>query len=144
VRIGSRNLERAEAIASGLTGRLGAGGRPPAGCATGSPQDLRRALEGVELVVAAGGRGVCLLPAAARREARSIRAVVDLNAVPPAGIEGVGPMDGGAPLDGTEAFGAIAVGGLKMKIHKASIAKLFEANDRVLDAEEILQVGRTL
>jgi len=144
VRVGSRSRDRAEAVASSIAGRVGPGARPPAGFATGSPKELRVALEGVELVVAAGGPGVCLLPAEARREAKSIRAVVDLNAVPPAGIEGVGPMDNAAALDGVEAFGAIAVGGLKMKIHKASVAKLFEANDRVLDAEEILAIGRGL
>jgi hypothetical protein len=31
-----------------------------------------------------------------------------------------------------------------MKIHKACIARLFERNDQVLDAETILDVGRTL
>jgi hypothetical protein len=31
-----------------------------------------------------------------------------------------------------------------MKVHKACIAKLFERNDLVLDAESILEVARTL
>ena len=31
-----------------------------------------------------------------------------------------------------------------MKIHKAALAALFEANDRVLDAEQIFAIGRTL
>jgi hypothetical protein len=31
-----------------------------------------------------------------------------------------------------------------MKLHKACIAKLFERNDLVLDAESILEVARTL
>ena len=39
------------------------------------------------------------------------------------------------------AYGAIGVGGLKMKIHKAAIRSLFEANDRTLDAEEIFDIG---
>ena len=34
-------------------------------------------------------------------------------------------------------YGAIGVGGLKMKIHKAAIARLFETNDAILDAAEI-------
>ncbi len=41
-------------------------------------------------------------------------------------------------------YGALGVGGTKMKIHKAAIAQLFEANDQVLDAEEILAVGQRL
>jgi hypothetical protein len=40
------------------------------------------------------------------------------------------------------AFGALGVGGLKMKIHKACIARLFETNDAVLDAESIAEVAR--
>ena len=39
-------------------------------------------------------------------------------------------------------FGALGVGGLKMKIHKACIARLFERNDLVLDAETIAEVAR--
>jgi hypothetical protein len=31
-----------------------------------------------------------------------------------------------------------------MKIHKACIARLFEQNDHVLDAETIVEVARTL
>ena len=31
-----------------------------------------------------------------------------------------------------------------MKIHKAAIARLFESNDQILDAEEIFQIGQKL
>jgi hypothetical protein len=34
------------------------------------------------------------------------------------------------------------VGGMKMKIHKAAIRRLFEANDLILDAEEIFEFAR--
>jgi hypothetical protein len=36
------------------------------------------------------------------------------------------------------------VGGLKMKIHKAAIARLFERNDLVLDAEEVFALAQSL
>ena len=39
------------------------------------------------------------------------------------------------------AFGALGVGGLKMKIHKACIARLFERNDLVLDVETIAELA---
>ena len=51
-------------------------------------------------------------------------------------------MDNGVDRDGIKTFGALGIGGLKMKIHKACIAKLFERNDLVLDAESILEVAR--
>ena len=53
-------------------------------------------------------------------------------------------MDNGADRDGVKVFGALGVGGLKMKIHKACIARLFEKNDSVLDAEAIAEVANTL
>jgi hypothetical protein len=46
--------------------------------------------------------------------------------------------------EGVKTFGALGVGGLKMKIHKACIARLFERNDLVLDAETIFDVAREL
>jgi hypothetical protein len=64
--------------------------------------------------------------------------------VPPLGIEGIEVMDNGADRDGVKVFGALGVGGLKMKIHKACIARLFEKNDSVLDAEAIAEVANTL
>ena len=42
---------------------------------------------------------------------------------------------------GVKVFGALGVGGLKMKIHKACIARLFERNDLVLDVETIADVA---
>ena len=101
------------------------------------------ALEGGELLLNSGPAGVLLVP----RDAwagRKLRAVADLNAVPPLGIEGVDVMDDGAAREDTTAFGALGVGGLKMKIHKACIARLFERNDVVLDAETIADLAREL
>ena len=39
-------------------------------------------------------------------------------------------------------FGALAIGGLKMKVHKACVARLFERNDAVLDLEAIWEIAR--
>ena len=73
-----------------------------------------------------------------------IGSAADLNAVPPLGVEGIEVNDDGADRGGTKTFGALGVGGLKMKIHKACIARLFERNDLVLDAETIAEVARDL
>ena len=57
------------------------------------------------------------------------------------GIEGIEVTDNAVQREGTTVFGALGVGGLKMKIHKACIARLFERNDQVLDAETIAEVA---
>jgi len=64
--------------------------------------------------------------------------------VPPAGIEGIEIMDDGAERDGVATFGPIAIGNLKMKIHKACIARLFEQNDLVLDVDTIADLAQSL
>ena len=79
-----------------------------------------------------------------RRGRGSVRAAADLNAVPPLGIEGIEVTDNAVEREGVTTFGALGVGGLKMKIHKACIARLFESNNLVLDAESIAEVAREL
>jgi hypothetical protein len=99
-------------------------------------------LEACELLLNAGPAGVQLIPRHAWAGRAGLRAAADLNAVPPLGIEGIEVTDNGADRDGVTAFGALGVGNLKMKVHKACIARLFERNDQVLDAETILEVAR--
>jgi len=60
------------------------------------------------------------------------------------GIEGIEMTDRGQPRDGIIAYGAIGVGALKMKAHKRAIQRLFESNDVVLDAEEVLELATEL
>ena len=75
---------------------------------------------------------------------KSIRVAIDLNAVPPAGIGGVEAMDKAKERDGAICYGAIGVGGTKMKIHRAAVQRLFTANNLVLDAEEVFEIGKDL
>jgi methylenetetrahydrofolate/methylenetetrahydromethanopterin dehydrogenase (NADP+) len=101
-------------------------------------------LDGAELLISAGPAGVCMVPRDAWAGRKNLRVAADLNAVPPQGIEGIEVQDNAAERDGVVVFGALGVGGLKMKIHKACIARLFESNDAVLDAETIAEVAAAL
>ncbi len=112
--------------------------------AMADPSRAASVLEGAELLLSAGGAGVCLVPRDAWTGRAGLRAVADVNAVPPLGIEGVEATDNGADRNGVIVFGALGVGGLKMKIHKACIARLFERNDLVQDAESIAEVASSL
>jgi hypothetical protein len=53
-------------------------------------------------------------------------------------------MDKGITRDQAACYGAIGVGGLKMKIHRAAIQRLFTANNLVLNAEEVFALGSEL
>jgi len=137
----SRREEGSAAVAGAFRQRFGVEVRPVA-----MPDAWRAAavLEGAEVLLNAGGAGVCLVPRDAWAGRAGLRAVADVNAVPPLGIEGIEVTDNGADRNGVAAFGALGVGGLKMKIHKACIARLFERNDLVLDAETIAEVAREM
>ena len=140
VRLGSRQKDRAEAVCEAIRKHV-PGARLEA-VATASAADAPSALSGRVLVIAAGAAGVVLLPKKYRAMCATLQVAIDLNAVPPAGIEGVDMTDAAARRDGVISYGAIGIGGTKMKTHKAAIAKLFERNDQVLDAEEVYELAQ--
>ncbi len=142
VRAASRSLERSEGVCAAAN-EIAPDSNVTA-WQTATAEELTAALDGVQIVIAAGAAGVQLLPAGARRAATSLRVAIDLNAVPPLGIEGVKAQDRAADRDDIVAYGALGVGGTKMKIHKEAIRRLFAANDQILDAEEVLAIGKSL
>jgi len=101
-------------------------------------------VENSKVIISAGAPGVELLPLELRKTSKQLKVAIDLNAVPPAGIAGILPADKAAEREGQICYGAIGVGGLKMKLHKACIRRLFETNDAVLDAEQIYELGGQL
>ena len=95
-------------------------------------------------MLATGAAGVTLLDAATWQTSKTLELVADANASPPAGIEGVGIADRGAASHGKVLFGPLGFGALKLALHRACVARLFERNDQVLDAEEIYAIAKTM
>jgi hypothetical protein len=104
--------------------------------------DRAAAIAGAHIVLATGASGVTLLDAQDWQENASLELIADANASPPAGIEGVAMSDRGTSSHGKILFGALGFGALKLALHRACIARLFEQNDLVLDAEEIYAVAK--
>jgi hypothetical protein len=143
VRVGSRQKARSAAVCEAIRARVPGADLEPVG--TGTPQELTQAMADRTIVIAAGAAGVQLVSRsewAAR--GRPLALLIDLNAVPPLGIEGVEATDRGEQRDGVACYGALGVGGTKMKIHKMAVARLFERNDQVLDAEEVFALAQTI
>lgn len=113
----------------------------PCGSTESSMEDI---LADAQVVIACGPAGIEVLSQSDREAAKSLKVVVDLNAVPPLGIGGIEVMDKAIEREGQIHYGAIGVGGTKMKIHKAAIRRLFETNDAVLDAAEVYKLGKSL
>ncbi len=142
VRVGSRTRDKAEQTCFAIAKVLSAARVTPV--ATGTNAELADACEGVSLIIAAGAAGIELLSAERRASLKSLKVAVDLNAVPPLGIGGIEVMDKAKDRDGQLCYGAIGVGGTKMKIHRAAVARLFESNDQVLDTAAIYALGQSL
>jgi methylenetetrahydrofolate/methylenetetrahydromethanopterin dehydrogenase (NADP+) len=142
VRVASRQLNRAQQVCDSVAAMVT--GAKLKAFETRDDASTRIAVADAAVVIAAGAPGVELLAESPRRECKQLQVAIDLNAVPPVGIAGIGPQDKAVDQDGQICYGAIGVGGLKMKLHKAAIRRLFECNDAVLDAEEIYALGESV
>lgn len=142
VRVASRAIAKAEAVCNAIRSRQPAAKLTPV--QTSGADETASALRGASLVIAAGAAGVELLSAEARNQVPELKLAIDLNAVPPLGIAGIQPPDKAVERDGAICYGALGVGGTKMKIHRAAIERLFASNDQILDAEEVFALGESL
>jgi methylenetetrahydrofolate/methylenetetrahydromethanopterin dehydrogenase (NADP+) len=108
------------------------------------PSKVPEVLEGAEILLNSGPAGVAMVPKSAWTSVKTLKVAVDLNAVPPLGVEGVEVDDAGVVRNGVVVFGAFGVGNFKTRLHKACVARLFTRNDLVLDAEAIAEVAREM
>jgi hypothetical protein len=141
VTVCSRRVDRAAALAKSLGDTTGC---PVSAYASTSNQEVASALKLAKVVISAGAAGATLLPQSVWQGLPELKTLIDLNAVPPLGIEGVDATDRKTPRGQCVAWGALGVGRTKMKIHKKAIQELFASNDRFLDAEQVLELGRSL
>lgn len=141
VTITSRKQDRAESVAQSIRERFGLSVIP---LEARDEESTGRAIEGANIIMATGAAGFELVKEEQWASSPTVEVVADVNAVPPTGVGGVKPNDNGKERNGKLSFGAIGIGGLKMKIHRAALMKLFEQNDLVLDIEEVYEIGKAL
>jgi hypothetical protein len=106
--------------------------------------ELEKALDGASLVLAAGPAGIELLPKALWTGIDSIEVLADFNAAEPLGVEGTKADDDFEEREGRRILGALAIGGPKMKVHKACVRRLFESNDAILDVDGVYEIAKEL
>ena len=107
--------------------------------------DTRAAvIQDANIVFATGAAGVELLKPEHWQDIPNLEVLADANATPPVGIGGINVMDRGEIRNGKIIWGAIGFGTLKLALHRACIAKLFENNKQVLDAEVIFQLAKQM
>jgi hypothetical protein len=141
VTITSRTKERADVAAKAIETRFGAKVR---GVAAFDDESRAAAIEKTNIIFAAGAIGVQLLPLSAWKDNPNIELLADVNAQPPLGIEGLEATDKGKERHGKLCFGALGIGGLKLKLHRGCIGKMFESSEAVFDAEEIYALAKAM
>jgi hypothetical protein len=119
--------------------QLGLDVREPANCA-----ELEAILDGAQIVLSAGPAGVQVLRRDFWAQHPTIELLADYNAAEPLGIEGTKATDDLAEYDGKLVLGALAIGGPKMKVHKACVRRVFESNDQVLDTDAVYAIAKEL
>ncbi|MEJ2058905.1 MAG: methylenetetrahydromethanopterin dehydrogenase [Gammaproteobacteria bacterium] len=102
--------------------------------ANSADDDHKRALlRDTQVVFSTAKAGVQILSAALVAGATQLKVAADVNAVPPAGIEGVGVQDDGVPIQGSISdavgVGALAVGNVKYKIQYDMLCQMREADE---------------
>ncbi|MDB5346896.1 MAG: Bifunctional NADP-dependent methylenetetrahydromethanopterin [Schlesneria sp.] len=142
VSLASRSLDRSKAACDRLAKICDSAKVTP--CESSTAAGLDAAAEGVQLIVAAGAAGAELISEDQWRSVTGLKLAIDLNAVAPAGIGSVEVMDKATERHGVVTYGAIGVGGTKMKIHHAAVRRLFESNDRRFDTTALFELGHHL
>lgn len=140
--VGYDGLHRVTARVDAFGERFGVALTP----ADGSSEAKNTAVvEAAEVVLAAGKAGVQILSREQLRHARALKVALDVNAVPPPGIEGLDAQDDGKPLAGTSGIGvgALAVGNVKSRTEHELLASMRDPEKPVYAAfEEAFEVAR--
>jgi methylene-tetrahydromethanopterin dehydrogenase len=100
------------------------------GYADGSTEQQKTELvRDTEVIFAAGPAGRGLLTLDQLKQAKHLRVVTDVNAVPPSGVEGVSVNDDATPIPGTEAvgIGALTVGNVKYRTEAGLFNQMIES-----------------
>ncbi|MGJ0492185.1 NADP-dependent methylenetetrahydromethanopterin/methylenetetrahydrofolate dehydrogenase [Methylobacter sp.] len=138
VSLTSRTMERAVQACNAMKARFGVDLIP----VEATDNEARaKAIEYANIVFATGKAGVELLTVDQWQNNSHIEMMADANATPPIGIGGTDMMDKGMERHGKIIWGAIGFGTLKLALHRACIAKLFEDNRQVFDAENIFALA---
>ncbi len=140
----SRSLQKASALAAMVNEELKA--NRVKGVEAKTPEEVGKAIEEAEVILSAGAAGMQLLPATVLKEfGKKCRVVVDINAIPPLGVESLEAEADGQQI-GSNVFGvgALAVGKLKNKVEAELILKAAEESKGLFDYRTAYEIAKKL
>ena len=141
VTITSRSLRNAEQACNAIKQRFNV---DITACAASDEESRAAAIQDANIVLATGASGIQLLKPEHWQNNPHLKVLADANATPPLGIGGTEMMDKAELRSGKIIWGAIGFGAFKLALHRACVAKLFEDNKQVLDAENIFALAKSM
>jgi methylene-tetrahydromethanopterin dehydrogenase len=143
VTLAGRELSRVKAKVDEIKQRFGLGVHA---VQAKTPEEISSALAGKEVALCAAAAGVQLLSATMLEAAKSLLVSADVNAVPPAGIEGLELMANGAELTGGSlGIGPLVIGNVKYNTESELFRRM--ANSAIalsLDFRDAFRLAREI
>ena len=147
VRIASHtSATRARMISEVVNARYGATTEPGDASVVDTKLDL---IKDADIILGAAKAGIQVFSAQELASAKRLLVAADVNAVPPAGIEGVGMMDDGAPLAAGSGravgIGALAIGNIKYQVQRGLLEAMIAAEKPIyIDFRDAFAAARKL
>ncbi|MFX1404462.1 MAG: NAD(P)-dependent methylenetetrahydromethanopterin dehydrogenase [Promethearchaeota archaeon] len=137
----SRNIDRAREVAH----RASIESNKVEGVQSTSPDDLHELLEDANLIFAVGSPGIQLVSLEQLQSVLGTKILLDVNAVPPSGIESLTPTDDFRELiPENYGIGALTIGDLKLKVQRQMLKEARKNAQGVYDDETALDIARNI
>jgi methylene-tetrahydromethanopterin dehydrogenase len=143
--VAHRGFERVVRTAEAAKERFGVDLEPVPG---ETPEQKAEIVQNAEVVFAAAAAGVQVLSAEDIQSAKKLLVTADVNAVPPAGVEGMGLFMNGDLLEGctkTCGVGPLAIGDIKYKTQAGLFGRMITESQALhLDFRDAFKLARSL
>ncbi|MFX1491606.1 MAG: methylene-tetrahydromethanopterin dehydrogenase N-terminal domain-containing protein, partial [Promethearchaeota archaeon] len=137
----SRKIERARAVAE----RVSTSDNTVEGIQVTTPEEIHELLDDATLIFAVGAPGVQLVSLEQLQSILGTKILLDVNAVPPSGVESLIPTDDLRELiPDTFGIGALAIGDLKLKVQLQMLKEARKKAQGIYDETAALSIARDI
>ncbi len=137
----SRKIERARAVAE----RVSTSDNTVEGIQVTTPEEIHELLDDATLIFAVGAPGVQLVSLEQLQSILGTKILLDVNAVPPSGVESLIPTDDLRELiPDTFGIGALAIGDLKLKVQLQMLKEARKKAQGIYEDTAALTIARDI
>ena len=140
--IASRSLQRATNVAMGINKDLS--NQAVQGVQVNGPEEIKEIIDQFDIILSAGAPGIQLAPSdILKTSANKYKLFLDVNAIPPLGIEGISSThDGEEIFPNVFGIGALIIGTLKNWVEQELIKKAVEESKGIFGYEIAYELAK--